>query len=133
MKTMVAKQSSRPTRAPLPRKALLLVEGDSNVRDSLDSLLSTCGFATETCSSLEAAISKAAANRFDAILLDGQLPELSTDYGADPISPTGFGTPFIIIGGDQNAIQEAFTTEAAGYIPKPFNPTDLLTALVNTL
>jgi len=110
------------------KASILIVEDDTNIRETLNTILQQKGYKTDTAKNGQEAIQKSKAKFFNLALLDIKLPDmegtklLTTMHGSLPkmmkIMITGY--PSL-----ENAM-EALNQGAHAYIIKPVKPEKLL-------
>ncbi|REJ73228.1 MAG: sigma-54-dependent Fis family transcriptional regulator [Acidobacteria bacterium] len=115
--------------ADAARSVVLVVDDESYVRDSLESLLSRRGFEVRTADGVDAALEDAALAGVDVVLSDLKMPgrdglelvrELAEE-GPPVVMMTGHGTV-------RSAV-ECLQAGAADYVLKPTDPDDLVITL----
>jgi DNA-binding NtrC family response regulator len=105
----------------VPRWAVLIVDDEVLIRETLAEFLNGEGFAVCTCASAEEALEKAAARRFDAALCDVQLPGLDGLQLLERLHRLSPETSVLLITAYatvENAV-EAFQRGAHDYLMKP--------------
>ncbi len=116
-------------------KNILIVDDDTDFRQSISKALRGSGYRTDEASSGKGAIEKAASDRFDIVLLDLMMPDMS---GIDvltelrrirPKTKVIMITAFATI---NNAV-ESIKRGASDYISKPFKINELLTTIRRVL
>ena len=116
----------------MPRQRILTVDDDASVRRWIGALLRRLDVDVVEAGSGREALERAAAERFDLILLDVRMPELDGYAVADELARRRAegdpGTPIIFLtGSDAGADKlEAFERGATDYVVKPFEPAELL-------
>lgn len=108
------------------KPAILLIEDNPQNRYLLTYLLERSGFSVTSASDGKLGVELAAAQRFDLILLDIQLPardgySVATDLRAIPTlvaTPIIAVTSFAMAGDRERAMASGFT----GYLEKPIDP-----------
>jgi two-component system response regulator AtoC len=120
----------------MAERTLLVVDDDESARSYLSSLLVSLGYRVEALESAEAALARLAEGPAPAaILLDLVLPGLSGLEALDEIKRTHAGVPVLVLStvAHVGTVVEAVRRGAADYLTKPFEPSDLETALQNVL
>jgi len=117
------------------KSSILVVEDDTNIRETLNTILQQKGYNTDTAKNGQEAIQKSKAKFFNLALLDIKLPDmegtklLTTMHGSLPkmmkIMITGY--PSL-----ENAM-EALNLGADAYIIKPVKPEKLLALIEEKL
>ncbi len=124
---------------PLEHKSLqpwriLVVEDDPSVRQAAVDVLEHAGYPLDIASDGVQALARLGQTpRPDLILLDLLLPGLDGWQlrAAQMASPTLADIPVLAMSGDDSA--QARAINADGYLPKPFDPTELLSAVERVL
>lgn len=105
---------------------ILIVEDDPSVREAVGGFLGNHGFLVTSAQDAKAADCLLADQRYDLILLDVMLP------GEDGLSMcrrlAGTGCPILIVSAMGSTVDRIVGLElgAADYLPKPFEPRELL-------
>jgi DNA-binding NtrC family response regulator len=108
-------------RQPIPDAAILVVDDEVLIRETLSEFLSEEGFTVVACSSGEEALARAEEQRFDIVLCDVHLPGLNGLELLDRlqrISPETFVLLITAYATVENAV-EAFQRGAHDYLMKP--------------
>jgi two-component system phosphate regulon response regulator OmpR len=109
---------------------LLVVEDDPRLADMLLEYLGQAGFHVTVAPSGRTALERASVDAYDAIVLDLMLPDLD---GLDVCRQlrTTSDTPILMLTGRGDAIDRIVGLEigADDYVPKPFEPRELLARL----
>jgi two-component system phosphate regulon response regulator OmpR len=109
---------------------ILVVEDDPRLADMLLEYLGQAGFHVTVAPSGRTALERASADEYDAIVLDLMLPDLD---GLDVCRQlrTTSDTPILMLTGRGDAIDRIVGLEigADDYVPKPFEPRELLARL----
>src|SRR3970040_2424206 len=119
---------------PETKGALLLIDDEPELRESLEMLLSSEGFAVESAATGEAGLRWLDRKPFDLLLLDVALPDKS---GLEVLAAIRASNPSLAVvmitayGSVENAV-EAMRAGANNYITKPWDNERLL-AEINTL
>jgi len=110
---------------------ILLAEDDADTREILGFILHHAGFRVSVTGDSAEVIALLATHRFDALLLDNWMPNLSgvelcrLIRSYDPKIPIFFCSGAVT----EADKEEAFSAGAQGYLAKPFDP-DELTAIL---
>ena len=117
--------------AQVPR--ISVVDDDECVRESLQSLLRSMGFAAEVFASAEAFLRWNERHETDCLILDVHLPgmsgpELQRRLSADGV-PRKVPVVFITAHGEQNQRAQLLAGGAVACLPKPFDEDALLQAV----
>jgi two-component system response regulator AtoC len=104
---------------------ILIIDDDHEVRTSLQTVLDTLGYATQTAATGEEGLQAMARSSFDLILCDLRLPGIS---GLDVLTQKSSSTPLILMTayGNPDIATQAVHAGAFDYISKPINPDDLI-------
>ena len=114
-----------------PQSAILVIDDEPGIRESLEILLEHEGFRVSTAPTAEAGMRSLAAKPFDVVLLDVMLPDKSglelllEIRAADPLLPVVMITAY---GSVENAVQ-AMRGGATSYVTKPWDNEKLLAEL----
>jgi len=103
--------------------AVLIIDDEAEIRESLQTLLELEGFAVETAASGEAGLQRIGEHPFDLILLDLTLPGRNGMEVLAEIRAHGTGLPVIMItafGTVENAVR-AMQGGAANFVQKPWD------------
>ena len=116
---------------------VLVVEDDPEIREVVAEILEWDGYRVATTSNgreaLHAVATTAASEAIPPalMLLDMQLPILDGWGVARALRDQGFQIPIVVMTDALNARSWAQAIGAAGYLPKPFGMTDLLTTIAD--
>lgn len=110
---------------------ILFAEDNEDTREMTRLVLSRAGFRVLATGNSSEVLTLAANERFDVFLLDNWMPELSGVELCRKIRAFDQNTPILFCSGavteaDRN---EAILVGAQGYVGKPFDPDDLISAL----
>ena len=110
---------------------ILLAEDDESMRRFLAQALEKAGHEVSLAQNGEEAVALAAAQTFDCILMDVQMPQMDGLEAARRIRQSGNATPILALTansmrGDREACEAAGMT---GYLAKPFEPEQLHAAM----
>jgi FixJ family two-component response regulator len=110
---------------------VLVVEDDDSMRASIDILLSLSGYRTLLFESAEAVLAEGAIKRPLCVISDLNLPAMSGLDLMIELRRRGWPTPVIIITAFDSPAsrKEALRRGAVAYMAKPFQSSDLLTAI----
>ena len=114
---------------------ILFADDNPDVRELVKAILQAAGFRVSTTDTTEGALHLVATERFDALLLDYWMPQLTGIEVCRRIRGFDQSTPILICSG---AVTEADREAAAqagaqGYVNKPFSSSDLIRALRSCL
>jgi two-component system response regulator AtoC len=104
---------------------ILIIDDDQEVRSSLQTVLETLGYSTETAASGEEGLRAMERTAFDLALCDLRLPGAS---GLDVLKQKSSPVPLILMTayGNPDIATQAVHAGAFDYISKPINPDDLV-------
>jgi FixJ family two-component response regulator len=113
----------------------VVVDDDESVRESLPDLLKEFGFATRAFSSAEAFLSSDCIDQTSCLILDIAMPGMSGPELYQELKRRGKQIPVIFITGqrDEKIRTRVLKQGAAGFLFKPFNDADLLSAIKTAL
>ena len=106
-------------------KKILVVDDELVVRKSLDRVLTNKGYAVVTANNGEEALSKIAAEKYDAVFADVLMPGMSGLEVTKAIKARQPWLPVVIITGASTE-DEAKQAGADGFLKKPLAPEDIL-------
>ena len=116
-----------------PKKSVLIVDDEEDIRDYLSSLLQDNGYDTEIAVDGEDALAKVEARRPDLITLDISMPEKSgvKFYREMRESDEWKSIPIIIVTGISSDFEKFISTRRQvpppeGYLPKPIDKEKML-------
>jgi two-component system phosphate regulon response regulator OmpR len=109
---------------------ILVVEDDPRLADMLLEYLGQAGFHVTVAPSGRTALERGAADEYDAIVLDLMLPDLDGLEVCRQLRTTS-DTPILMLTGRGDAVDRIVGLEigADDYVPKPFEPRELLARL----
>lgn len=118
-------------------KKVLVIEDNKEILENTAEILELSNYNVFTAENGRIGIEKALADKPDLILCDIMMPELD-GYGVLHMvqsHPQLQHTPFIFLTAktDPSEVRKGMSLGADDYIPKPFDPTDLLTAVEGRL
>ena len=109
---------------------LLLIEDDTRLAEMVQDYLGAAGFRVERAADAARGLALAARDSFDAIILDLMLPDMD---GLDVCRKirAGAATPILMLTARGDAMDRIIGLEigADDYLPKPFEPRELLARL----
>jgi FixJ family two-component response regulator len=108
-----------------------IVDDDESVRESLQSLLRSAGFAAVVFASAEEFLNSEHLHHTDCLILDIRMPGMSGLELQRQMAASGNKTPviFITAHGDQETRTQALKNGAVEYLLKPFSEDALLNAI----
>ena len=118
-------------------KKVLVIEDNKDILENTAEMLELSNYQVFTAINGKVGVEKALANKPDLILCDIMMPELD-GYGVLHMvhkNPDLQHTPFIFLTAkaEQSEVRKGMSLGADDYISKPFDPTDLLTAIESRL
>jgi len=110
---------------------VMIVDDDESIRRAARRLIKSYGFPVETFASAEDFLSSGRLHETACLVLDVQMPELNGLELQSRLITDGHQVPIIFITAfnDENARAQALKAGALGYLVKPFEEADLLTAI----
>ena len=109
---------------------VLVVEDDPDVRELIQLILEEEGLAVETATNGREALDRIVLRRPALVTLDLNLPLVNGEEVAVAVRAAyGNTVPIILISGDDRIAEKARTLGTAGYLCKPFDVDDLITAV----
>jgi FixJ family two-component response regulator len=114
---------------------VLVIEDDEGMREAIESLLDTVGYATSSYASAEALIAAGTPEDARCIVSDVRLPAMSGLDLITELRARGARLPVILVTAHDSPAQrgEAGRRGAAAYLPKPFAGGALLAAIENAM
>ncbi len=109
-------------------KKILMVDDDARMRELLQRYLSEQGFSIETVADAKEMDAKLASGSFDLLVLDLMLPGEDGLTICRRLRGNHFNTPIIMLTARGDEVDRIVGLEmgADDYLPKPFNPRELL-------
>ena len=110
---------------------VLVVDDDASVRVGVQRLLRSAGFVVETFASAEDFLEAWPSDNWGCLIVDIQMPGLSGLELQTKLAALGSTVPIIFITAhdDPNARTQALNGGATGFLEKPFDDEELLTAI----
>jgi FixJ family two-component response regulator len=110
---------------------VMIVDDDESIRRAARRLIKSYGFPVETFASAEDFLSSGRLHETACLVLDVQMPGLNGLELQSRLITDGNQVPIIFITAfnDENARAQALKAGALGYLVKPFEEADLLTAI----
>jgi diguanylate cyclase (GGDEF)-like protein/PAS domain S-box-containing protein len=111
--------------------AVLLVDDNADLLESLHQLVAVHGYRPDRALGGQQALQMLASKRYDVVLLDLIMPEVSGHDLLDYAAERGFDTKLIVVSGDASfdGVQHALHCGAFDYVRKPYDPGELVAAL----
>jgi len=118
-------------------KTALVIEDNVEIQENTVEILELAGYSTVSASNGEEGISLATTTKFDIILCDIIMPGMN---GYEVIqafkkNPATARVPFIYVSAnaEKRELEKAMSLGADGYVCKPFDSPDLITAIERSL
>jgi FixJ family two-component response regulator len=110
---------------------VMIVDDNESIRRAARRLIKSYGFPVETFASAEDFLSSGRLHETACLVLDVQMPGLNGLELQSRLITDGHQVPIIFITAfnDENARAQALKAGALGYLVKPFEEADLLTAI----
>ncbi|MEN8177552.1 MAG: EAL domain-containing protein [Pseudomonadota bacterium] len=114
---------------------ILVVDDEPRARDSLQELLQLSGYEAIVASGGIEAIEKLKERRYELILLDLNMPDMSGQNVMEFINHDNIGSDVIIVSGETtfNHATQALRRGAQDFLRKPYAPDELLRSISNVL
>jgi CheY-like chemotaxis protein len=114
---------------------VLVVDDDDSLRELVQEFLTFGGYTVISCPTGREAIERLGMLRFDAILLDWQLEDITGLEVLKKYRADGGGAPVLMLTGGNIATQkqEALAAGANGYVRKPFKLNELADSLAQVV
>jgi DNA-binding NtrC family response regulator len=110
---------------------ILVIDDEAVVLDSCKKILISEGFEVVLVPTVDDALTALDQNEFALLLIDIKMPERDGLSLMDVLKERGEEIPMVVMSGYHTAetIEEATERGAAAFIPKPFTPDELLSAV----
>lgn len=110
---------------------ILFADDDGDIRELVQAILQAAGFRVTTADTTTGVLELVAAERFDVMLLDYWMPQLTGLELCRCIRAFDQTTPILICSGAVNQTDRdaAVLAGAQGFVSKPFSAKDLIRAL----
>ena len=110
---------------------ILLADDDADTRELLELILNQAGFRVSVTGDAAEVMHLLTTDRFDALLLDNWMPEVTGIELCRRIRSINNTTPIFFCSGAVTEADKkaAFSAGAQGYLAKPFDPDELTAAL----
>lgn len=121
------------TKAPAP--AILVVDDDPDSARFMARVLSHAGFRVTCAGSADEARVLAKPGVHDLIVSDVNMPGLRGPELVKELKAAGVACPVLLVSGEGSyeALDESLHVPGATYLPKPFSPDELVSAVFETL
>jgi two-component system response regulator AtoC len=110
---------------------VLVVDDDASLRFTLEAVLSDAGFVVEACESGATALAAFEARGADVVLTDLAMPEMDGMQVLERMRASDPSVPLLMLTahGSERVAVAAMKAGAFDYIPKPFDPDELVLAV----
>jgi two-component system, NtrC family, response regulator AtoC len=110
---------------------VLVIDDDASLRFTLEAVLSDAGLVVEACEDGASGLAAFDARGADAVLTDLAMPEMDGMQVLERLRASDPSVPVLMLTahGSERAAVAAIKAGAFDYIPKPFDPDDLLLAV----
>jgi DNA-binding NtrC family response regulator len=114
---------------------ILVIDDEAVVLDSCKKILSSEGFDVTLVPTVDDALILLEQAEFSLLLIDIKMPKRDGLYLMDLLRERGEQIPIVVMSGYQTdeAIGEAVRRGATSFIPKPFTPDELLSAVQSAI
>lgn len=112
-------------------RRVLVVEDDRDLADMMSWVLTSAGFHVRTASNGAAGLQALGEMPQCVVILDLMMPDVDgVEFRRrQQRHPTGSQAPVLVVSGRHDAARLAAGMGVAGFLPKPFTPDDLVTAV----
>ena len=113
------------------KKVILVVEDDSDLRETLDQVLRAAGFEVRAAANGRQALQALSSREASLVLLDLRMPEMDgLEFRRRQLEDPGIASiPVLVISGDSRAREEASLLGFRRFLNKPFREEDLLSLI----
>src|SRR5579859_6588494 len=110
---------------------VLVVDDDASLRFALEAVLSDAGLVVEACESGSSALTAFEARGADVVLTDLAMPEMDGMHVLERVRASDPSVPVLMLTahGSERVAVAAMKAGAFDYIPKPFDPDELVLAV----
>ena len=115
---------------------VVVIDNDNSVRESLQSLIRSSGFAVQVFDSPEQFLNSRSLRKADCLVLDVHMPGMTGTELHRHLLANGYEVPVVVItayADDEEARAQAFANGALAYLIKPFDDKELLRAIHSAL
>jgi DNA-binding response OmpR family regulator len=118
-------------RTQMTERRVLVVEDDRDLADMMSWVLTSAGFQVTTALNGAAGLEALARLPHCVVILDLMMPDVDGLQFRERQQqhPTGREAPVLVVSGRHDAARLAAGMGVAGFLPKPFTPDDLVTAV----
>jgi DNA-binding response OmpR family regulator len=112
-------------------RSVLVVEDDRDLADMMSWVLTAAGFHVTTAPNGAAGLQALAGLRHCVVILDLMMPDVDgmEFRQRQQNDPTAREAPVLVVSGRHDAARLAAGMGVAGFLPKPFTPDDLVSAV----
>ena len=112
-------------------QSVLVIDDDASLRYTLDAVLSDAGLAVEVCETGPAGLAAFEARGADVVLTDLAMPGMDGMQVLERLRATDPGVPVVMLTahGSERVAVAAMKAGAYDYLPKPFDPDELVLAV----
>src|SRR6478609_5830278 len=112
-------------------KRVLVIDDDAALRYTLEAVLGDAGFAVEVCDGGAKGVAAFEAHRADVVLTDLAMPEMDGMKVLENLRAQDPSVPVLMLTahGSERVAVAAMKAGAYDYLPKPFDPDELLLAV----
>ena len=116
-------------RIKTPKRRVLVVDDDPSIREMISDFLETEGYLVDTAADGDEGLRVVERVTPSIVLLDMRMPVMDGWGFARALRQRGIKLPILVVTAAQNPRRWAEEIGAEGYIAKPFDLTDLLSAV----
>ena len=115
----------------MTERHILVVEDDRDLADMMSWVLTAAGFEVTTALNGAAGLEALSRAPHCVVILDLMMPDVDgvEFHRRQQTHPIGRGAPVLVVSGRHDAAKVAAGMGVAGFLPKPFTPDDLVTAV----
>jgi DNA-binding NtrC family response regulator len=114
---------------------ILVIDDEAVVLNSCKKILSSEGYEVELVPTVDDALALLEQDGFSLLLVDIKMPKRDGLSLMDALKERGEQIPIVVMSGYQTneAVEEVTRRGASSFIPKPFTPDELLSAVRNAI
>jgi signal transduction histidine kinase len=130
---MPGETAATPAKVPSNAGRVLLIDDDTDVRETIQELLTELGYAVRAAESGKTGLALLAEERPDLVIVDFAMPEMTGAEVARAIHESWPALPILFVSGhaDTSALETA--VGGAPFLRKPFRPADLALAVQDAI
>ena len=115
----------------MTERRILVVEDDRDLADMMSWVLTAAGFKVTTALNGAAGLEALSRAPHCVVILDLMMPDVDcVEFRRrQQIHPIGREAPVLVVSGRHDAARVVAGMDVAGFLPKPFTPDDLVTAV----